>query len=85
MEHIVISFKNSLSEIMIERDINIVQLGREINADPSILHRWFDSVNDVKLKRSLSLQIILNAQLNIYVVKLMNIKNSIRSLVENLA
>ena len=44
-----------LSEIMVEHDINIVQLGKEINADPSTLHRWFDSVRDVKLKTLIKL------------------------------
>ena len=55
MGNIIISFKNSLSEIMVEHDINIVQLGKEINADPSTLHRWFDSVRDVKLKTLIKL------------------------------
>lgn len=55
MEPIIISFKNSLNEIMVNRDISIVQLGREIGADPSTLHRWFDKVNDVKLKTLIKL------------------------------
>ncbi len=55
MDDIVVSFKNSLNEIMIERGISIVQLGKGIDADPSTLHRWFDRVNDVKLKTLLKL------------------------------
>ncbi len=50
MEDIVVSFRNSLSEIIEERNINIVELAKGISADPSTLHRWFNSASDIKLK-----------------------------------
>lgn len=55
MEDIVVSFRNSLSEIIEERNINIVELAKGISADPSTLHRWFNRSSDIKLKTLLKL------------------------------
>ncbi len=55
MDNIVVSFKNSLYEIMAERAISIVELSKEINADPSTLYKIFNTPRDVKLKTIMKL------------------------------
>lgn len=55
MENIVEKFKDSLTEIMTEHDISIVQLSAAININPSTLYRWFKDVRDIKLKTLIKL------------------------------
>lgn len=55
MENVVVAFKNSLFDIMISKDVTIVKLAKELHTDPSTLHRWFNSVRDVKLKTLIKL------------------------------
>lgn len=55
MENIVVLFRNSLCEIMADHNISIVRLSREINTDPSTIHKLLTGVRDVKLKTLIKL------------------------------
>ncbi len=55
MEDIIVSFRNSLTEIMLERNLTIVELAKGIGSDPSTVRRWFGGVRDIKLSTILKL------------------------------
>lgn len=63
MEDIIVSFRNSLTEIMLERNLTIVGLAKGIGADPSTVRKWFDGVKDIKLSTLLRLADYFNCSL----------------------
>ena len=50
MDTIIVSFRNSLNEILTLRDIDSVKLGKELGIDPSVVRRWRNKGIDVRLK-----------------------------------
>ncbi|MEG2002510.1 MAG: helix-turn-helix transcriptional regulator [Clostridia bacterium] len=50
-----IKFGERLKELMAERQINAVDLGREISVDPSVIRRWYNHNMDVNLPTLMSL------------------------------
>lgn len=50
MDSIIVSFRNSLNEILTLRDIDSVKLGKELGIDPSVVRRWRNKGIYVRLK-----------------------------------
>ncbi len=50
MDSIIVSFRNSLNEILTLRNIDSVKLGKELGIDPSVVRRWRNKGIDVRLK-----------------------------------
>ena len=63
MEDVILSFRNSLTEIMLERNLTIVELAKGIWSDPSTVRKWFDRVKDIKLSTLLKLADYFNCSL----------------------
>ena len=50
MDNIIENFRLSLNDMLSMREMNSVQLGKELGIDPSVVRRWLNKGVDVRLR-----------------------------------